>query len=286
MDPIRFNCRHCKTRLKASAKLLGRYINCPHCRQNTPIPDADEDGGTYGVAAATVGSAAERPVLPERTNGPADDDWRTRGHASLPVVLRDALDEARGLARSRNWRAALSLLLRLFRNAGDAALTNSNYPVRKPVSFCLVHWALDDLEAIAQSARLSRPMRQLARIAADRRKWGGTFDMRECPLCERNPQRRNVNKVRTAVGWAHLCCAAPTQSDLELIDEVAAIRLRLAFARALDDQNEDALKAIGALPEWFRMLAPDNQASWDKEGANETRWGELLADMIAVPVPE
>lgn len=50
---IRFYCARCRVALKVNVKLAGKYMNCPKCKQRTPIPnsqhEADEDARDYGV---------------------------------------------------------------------------------------------------------------------------------------------------------------------------------------------------------------------------------------------
>jgi hypothetical protein len=48
---IRFLCARCRTKLRVSIKLAGRFMDCPSCKQKTPIPDnqeeADQDAHDY-----------------------------------------------------------------------------------------------------------------------------------------------------------------------------------------------------------------------------------------------
>ena len=142
-----------------------------------------------------------------------------------------------------------------------------------------------DLAAMKQS-RLSKPIRQLMRMAADYKKWGGAFSMRECPLCERSdPMRRGGTKVRTAIGWAYLCCAAPTENDLRLVAIAEVLRDRLALAHALDDGNETATQGVALLPESLRLLLMENESGWashikgDRQPGS-TFWDEVLGGVI------
>ena len=56
-DPsvIRFNCARCKASLKVPVKLGGRYIDCPKCKNRTPVPgsqaEADDEAREYTVTS-------------------------------------------------------------------------------------------------------------------------------------------------------------------------------------------------------------------------------------------
>jgi len=39
-EPIRFECKTCKTKLKVSSKLAGAIKNCPQCKYQLKVPDA------------------------------------------------------------------------------------------------------------------------------------------------------------------------------------------------------------------------------------------------------
>jgi hypothetical protein len=198
-------------------------------------------------------------------------------------MWRGTMEAARAYARQRNWRLALSELRTVFQATGGD-ITAANYLVRKPLAYCLVQWVVDDLKVLKASEGLSRPLRLLMRIAADLKKWGGTFNRHECPLCERNdPQGRGCTKVKTAVGWAYLCCAAPTKNDMMLARMAEALRDRLELARALDSSNESATLGAAALPESLRLLLTENESSWAQQGSADEPadfWANLLGAVV------
>jgi hypothetical protein len=267
---IRFRCHHCPVKLQAPSKLAGRYIACPSCGKNTPVPDSAEETGTYGVlGGGTRASVDPLERLQARSNHsgrPTDDDWCVLNYRSLPPSYQGPLDKARSMARRHEWRQALSELYELFRSVGEGHILPGNYFVRRPLAYCLTHWAIEELLALDESGRQpSQAMRQVFKKGEQLKKWGGTFSMRECALCGRQaPQTRTSAKLKTGAGWAHLCCAAPTREDLRLVKDFDGIRKRLSCAAALDQKNGDVQETVAALPWWYRVLMTegDGDAGW------------------------
>ena len=182
----------------------------------------------------------------------------------------------------------MTMLTELFNSIGSGEILQKNYLARKPLSFCLVQCSTEGLQQLgSENPKLSKPMKQLMKLAVDKRKWGGAFNMRECPLCERqNPHGRGCTVVRTAVGSAYLCCASPTKQDLETIGSVEQIRKRLDLAKALDDRNARVTEALAALPDWFKVLSVDSESGWMKKmradaAAQEASiWGSIIGSVI------
>jgi hypothetical protein len=287
---IRFRCRHCPTKLEAPHKLAGRYIQCPACGKNTPVPDTQEETGTYSVIGGDtlVGGAdpLERlRIRSQRPGRPTDDDWCVLNYRSLPPRYRDPLDKARSFARRREWRSALTELHELFRSSGDGQILPGNYLVRKPLSFCLTHWAIDELaEMDALGYQPSHSIRMVLKKAEELKKWGGAFTMRECALCgKQGGLSRNSAKMKTSVGWAHLCCAAPTQGDLRLAKALDGIRRRLNLAATLDEKNAEVQDALAALPWWYRVLTtgdPESEQRRGRKSRGDGDRGSGFADLL------
>jgi biopolymer transport protein ExbD len=78
---IRFNCTHCRKRLKAPEEYAGRQVQCSGCGDVQVVPAADEIEMTRAVpsmsvtasAAAVPATGEDEPVIGMRPSGPQDD---------------------------------------------------------------------------------------------------------------------------------------------------------------------------------------------------------------------
>jgi hypothetical protein len=270
MQYVSFTCMHCERRLKARRELAGKVAKCPKCHERTEVPGAE----AAGVAYALAGESAPTTESVAPKNRPSADIWQALGYVELSAKSRRRLDEARALSGQDEWERAVSLLNDLFRASAGGQMTRENAVFRTPLSYCLTRWSVEVLGRLDPAADLSKPMRRLLEVAAEKQKWGGVFDIAECGLC-RQPLKSIAGRasVRTTVGTAYLCCAKPTKDDQRLVGEVNAIWQRLCLATVLDDQNENAWYAMRRLPSWqasFRVekisLGRGNSwARWDAE---------------------
>ena len=281
MEYVSFTCMHCERRLKVRREFAGKVVKCPKCQDKTVVPGTEDAGVAYGVAsesAPPTESAAPK-------NRPSSDIWRAFGYEGLSAKSKARLEEARAFCRQDEWERATSLLNDLFRGSAKSEMTRENAVFRTPLSYCLTRWAAEVLGELEDDpeADLSRPMRRLLGVAAEKQKWGGVFDTAGCGLC-REPLKSIAGRafVRTTVGTAYLCCAKPTKNDQRVVGEVNVIWQRLSLATVLDDQNEGARHVMRKLPPWQASLRVE-RISLDR-GSTWARWDEetdgLLSELI------
>jgi hypothetical protein len=261
VDKIRFACGHCKGRLKAPKQMAGRSAACPQCGKNTLVPDSDEESGTYGLSAVSddplSAASASLPALNKQR--PTNADWCVPGYEQH--TLLPALDEARSLARQRQWKEAVKQVTDLFQSRWQGQIESSNLIVRKPLAFCLTHWAAEQLAQVeSRKLEVSHPLRGLLKAAALHYKHGGRFGFQHCGICGKQLLTLEGKlEVKTVAGSAYLCCATPTEPDRKLVARLDRAWKRLSFACALDADNAEARQAQACLPRWYTMLSPPDQ---------------------------
>ena len=285
MEYVSFTCMHCERRLKARREFAGKVVKCPKCQDKTVVPATEDAGGGYGVAsesAPPTGSPAPKKRRPA-------DIWQALGYEGLSTKSKARLGEARALAGHAEWERATSLSSDLFRASAGGQMTRENAVFRTPLSYCLTRWATEMLDGLEDDpeADLSRPMRRLLEVAAEKQKWGGVFDTTGCGLC-REPIKSIAGRasVRTTVGTAYLCCSKPTKNDQRLVGVVNVIWQRLSLATVLDDQNEEAWHVMRKLPPWQASLRVERIAIG--RGSTWAHWDEetdgLLSDLLEAAI--
>lgn len=269
---ISFTCMCCEGRLKVARQYAGQTVLCPKCRKKTVVPENEEAAGTYGFSEAPTSAEAAPPK--KRASA---EIWEAYGYDDLSESQLASLEKARNYAKERYWDKAIVLLNKLFNKSAGGEFTKENAVFRKPLSYCLTRWSMADLAEIEEdeNAQLSKPMRLLLKGAEERQRFGGAFEMNECGLCRTGLKGRRVKgTLNTAVGKAYLCCAAPAEGDMELIERVDIIWKRLTLATALDDQNLEAWSALKKLPWWHVVLqTPEEKERWASQKAYESSGG-------------
>jgi hypothetical protein len=282
MDFVSFACMCCQGRLKVASQYAGQTVLCPKCRKKTVVPECEEAAGTYGFSDAPV----PKETAPRKRN--AAEVWEAYGYDDLSEQQLAALEKAREHAAGRYWDRAITILNRLFNKSAGGEMTRDNAVFRKPLSYCLARWGMSELSEMGEdeSAQLSKPIRQLLKGAGEMQRYGGAFEMNTCGLCRESLKgRREKGTLRTAVGKAHLCCAAPRQEDLRLIARVDQVWKKLTLATVLDDQNEEAWHALKQLPAWHGVLqSPEEKERWSSQaayqGAAEGAAGGAFAELM------
>jgi hypothetical protein len=282
--PIKFSCVQCKGRLKAPGNFGGRVITCPLCQQRTPVPDADEEPGGYGVAEEGGATEQQHAGDAGSADGLSRKEWCPGGYAELASSARTALEEARALACDHRWKKALAILRKVVGKATVRRPTAESLAARKPSALCLARWAGEELEELQdEGVRLSGPMRQLLKQTEEYSKWGGQFTIRACGLCGKQLNKlAGRTKVNTAAGTAYLCCGKPTDDDFELVGRVDEIWQRLRLAMVMDVENAEATETMTRLPAWHRLLVtPDSRTYWSERVARNKAQALSTASFFA-----
>lgn len=281
---IRFPCTKCGTKLKVAAKMTGRGIPCPRCGENTVVPDPDE-GGSYGLAETS--HTAEEEEIPKEE--PISKWWPDGDKVDLPMTWRTALASARDHTEDGKWTKALDLLNDLYQKGLSSKSKNlPTHILRKPLAYCLVRWTAREIDRLEDDrAKLSKPIRQVLKKAADMKRWNGTLSYQECPLCSRQlRQLIGTTQVRTVAGSAYLCCARPTADDEALVQKVDRMNKKLVLASMLDPDNRHVPIVMKNIPEWYRALDV-YQSKWtrkivdDDDGRNAEPSGGGIFGAIA-----
>ena len=279
-QPIRFACSKCRTKLKVLGQLAGRTIPCPRCGENTIVPDADEVGA-YSFAGASQSDADDDC---DTDGPPLDEWWPDVSELNLPGSWRIALASARTHTEAERWTKALGLLNDLFQKGLRVKGKNDTHVLRKPLAYCLGRWAVRELDRIDDDkAKLSKPIRQVLKKAADLKRWNGSLSNSECTICGRKLLHLvGTTQVRTVAGSAYLCCAKPTSQDDELIRRVDRINKKLTLAGSLDPDNRQVPAAMKKLPEWYRAVDV-YKSGWTKsvDGTLEHGGGTAAGGSIA-----
>jgi hypothetical protein len=283
--PIFFRCEKCQYRLRADEDCAGEFATCPQCQAAVEVPDPDGGPRFYSIAGEPETTAESSPNicaspagLPRKAAS-STDVWRPEAWAEAPPEVRSALNQAQAFGEAGQEVKALALLLAAGRNR---LFDPENRPLWRPSALCLVRWAqkmLDWLEE--QKVTLSKPLRRLLKIAAEKQRWGGTFNFRECALCE-GPlgSLHGRAKVNTAAGVAYLCCAAPTKEDFVQVRLIDTIWQAVSLAGALDPDNRDVPITLEALPAWHKVLVTsDTRSFWCGSSKGE---GEPKPDDLAL----
>jgi hypothetical protein len=256
-DILFFPCRHCQTRLKANKRVSGQSLACPKCGQRVMVPDSEEEVGTYGLGNSSA--------VPQSSPKAAVCKWCPDGAARFAEQAQAAMERARGLAKKGEWAKAISILNKLHRAPQHGPNTAESAVIGKRISYCLTRWAGEELEDLEEDgSALTPPMRRLLKDARERTKYGRVYEFRTCALCDKTLKSlRGRTKITTTAGNAYLCCARPTEEDLEVVRAVDAAWKRLSLASQLDADNPEAPALRAGLPSWHAaLLTSEHRKAW------------------------